>query len=114
MTPADLKTRIADITHRRDLTQQLDKFVAEANERINRRFGITLTVPADADPLPAGTDQLYLYAGLTAAYEFLNNGDNARYYDQKWELEADRQNVLNPGTVTDNYAAEPPFIGASA
>ncbi len=114
MTPADLKTRIAQITHRNDFGVQLDNFVADANLRINRRFGIALVVPADADPLPDGTYQLYLFAALTAAYEHLNNGDNARYYDQKWELEADRQNVLNPGTVTDNYAAEPPFIGASA
>jgi hypothetical protein len=110
MTPAELKTRIAQIMHRSDLGPQLDNFVNDANERINRRFGVALTVPADADPLPTGTDQLYLYAAITAAYEFLNNGDNARYYDQKWELEADRQNVLQPGTVTDNFATDLPFM----
>lgn len=113
MTPADLKTRIAQITHRNDLGPQLNNFIADANERINRRFGVALVVPADGDPLPAGTEQLYLFAAVTSAYEFLNNGDNARYYDQKWELEADRQNVLQPGTVTDNYAAEPPFIAGA-
>jgi hypothetical protein len=110
MTPAELKTRISQTLHRTDLGPQLDNFVADANERINRRFGVALTVPIDTDPLPEGTDQLYLYAAITAAYEFLNNGDNARYYDQKWELEADRQNILQPGTATDNFATEFPFM----
>jgi hypothetical protein len=110
MTPAELKARIAQIMHRSDLGAQLPNFVNDANERINRRFGTTLTVPADADPLPTGTDQLYLFAALVAGYEFLNNGDNARYYDEKWELEADRQNILQPGTVTDNYATDFPYM----
>jgi hypothetical protein len=110
MTPADVKTRISQILHRSDLAAQLPNWVNDANERINRRFGIELVVPADDAPLPAGTYQLYLFAGLVSGYEHLNNGDNARYYDGKWELEADRQNVLQPGTVTDNYAADPPFI----
>jgi hypothetical protein len=110
MTPADLKTRIAQITHRTDLGAQLDNFVNDANERINRRFGVSLTVPADADPFAEGIYLLYLFAALAAAYEHLNNGDNAAYYSNKWELEADRQNVLQPGTVTDNYATDLPYM----
>lgn len=99
--------------HRTDLGAQLPNFVNDANERINRRFGTALTVPVDTDPLPTGTDQLYLFAALASGYEYLNNGDNAKYYDGKWELEADRQNVLQPGTATDNYATEFPYMGAA-
>lgn len=110
MTPAELKSRVAQTLHRTDLTAQITNFLADAQERINRRFGTELTVPADDVPFPDGTPLLYFYATLQGAYEFLNNGDNARYYAQAWELEGDRQNVLQPGTVTDNYAAEPPFI----
>jgi hypothetical protein len=39
---------------------------------------------------------MFLYSALQAAYEHLNNGDNANYYKDAFELEADRQNVLQP------------------
>ena len=110
MTPAELKTRVAQTLHRTDLTDQITNFLADAQERINRRLSVALTVPADDVPFPDGTPLLYFYATLQGAYEFLNNGDNARYYAQAWELEADRQNVLSPGTVTDQFAGEPPVI----
>ena len=110
MTLADLKARIASVMHRNDMTNNIPNRIADATERINRRFGIALVNPVvDADPLPA-PDLLYLYASLVSGYEHLNNGDNARYYAERWELEADREVVLNPGGVTDNYAAEPPAI----
>ena len=110
MTPQELYAKIATTLHRSDLTTTIPLFVQDANERINRRFGTALTVPADTAPLPTGCDLLYFYAAMQGAYEYLNNGDNARYYAQSWELEADRQNVLQPGTVTDNFALEPPYI----
>lgn len=110
MTPAELKTRVAQTLHRSDLTLQINNFVLDAQERINRRFGVALALPADNDQLPEGTALIYFYATLQGAHEFLNNGDNARYYAQAWELEADRQNVLSPGTATDQFAAAPPVI----
>lgn len=111
MNIADLKLRIAQIAHRTDLGPQLDNFIADALDRINRRFGVALALPSGTDPLPEGTDLLWLYASLVSCYTFLNNGDNARSYDAAWELEADRQNVLNPGTVLDNYEAAAPNMG---
>lgn len=107
MTLQDLKDRIASITHRKDLSAQMNDFISDAQLRMQRRFGITF---AAIDPVPARTEMMFLYAALQSAYEHLNNGDNAKYYADKFELEADRQNVLDPGTVTDNYATEPPYI----
>lgn len=107
MTIQELKDRIAAILHRSDLTSQMDNFINDAKLRIERRFGIVLPV---IDPIPEGTETMFLTSSLQSAYEHMNNGDNAIYYFDKFELEADRQNVLNPGTVTDNYAAEPPAI----
>jgi hypothetical protein len=107
MTLDDLKDRIAAILHRSDLTAQMDNFISDAQFKIERRFGILLP---SIDPLPAQTEMLFLYSALESAYEHLNNGDNAKYYFDKFELEADRQNVLNPGTVTDNFATEPLVI----
>jgi hypothetical protein len=111
MTLDDLKARIAVILHRSDLTAQMDNFISDAQLRIERRFGIVL--PA-IDPIPAQTELLFQYAALTSAYEHLNNGENAQYYFDKFELEADRQNVLNPGTITDNFAGTTPAILSEA
>ena len=107
MTFTELAAAIAQNLHRTDLTSVIPQFISNANERINRRFGVALT---DSGDIPEGTYLLYYYAALQAANEYLNNGDNARYYADRWELEADRQNVLSPGTVTDNYAADLPVI----
>jgi len=107
MTLQDMKDRIASILHRKDLTAQMDGFISDAQLRMQRRFGIEF---AAIDPVPARTELMFLYAALSSAYEHLNNGDNAKYYDNKFELEADRQNVLDPGSGTDRYAAEPPYI----
>jgi hypothetical protein len=108
VTPAELNTKVAGALHRTDLGTTINTFITDANARIQRRFGVTLNI---ATTIPAGTELLYYYATLQATYEYLNDGDNARYYADRWELECDRQNVLNPGTVTDNYAAEPPNMG---
>lgn len=116
MTLQELQQRIASILHRSDLTMQLPNFTDDARLKIERRFGIRFT---SIDPIPDQTEMLFLYAGLQSAYEHLNNGDNAVYYHDRFELEADRQNVLNPGTVTDIYTTtddtgavvlDPPFI----
>ena len=106
MTLNDLITRIEQTTHRTDLASLVPTWAADATERINRRFGVNLVL---ADPLPA-PDLIYFYATMQAAYEYLNNGENAQTYSTKWELECDRQNVLNPGSALDNYASAPPYI----
>jgi hypothetical protein len=110
MTLQEIKNRIASILHRSDLSAQMDNFISDARLKIERRYGVALTA---IDPIPAQTEMLFLYAALQSAYEHLNNGDNATYYHDRFELEADRQNVLNPGSITDNYAAEPPYIAGA-
>lgn len=116
MTLQDLKDRIAAILHRSDLSSQMDNFIGDAQQKIQRRFGVVLGA---IDPIPAGTETLFLTSALQSAYEHLNNGDNAVYYHDRFELEADRQNVTSPGTVTDVFTAvddqgatvlAPPFI----
>lgn len=110
MTLQELKDKLASILHRSDLTSQMDNFISDAQLKIQRRFGVVL---AAIDPIPAGTELLFQLWALQSAYEHLNNGDNAKYYHELAELEADRQNVLQPGTETDNYASEPPFIAGA-
>lgn len=110
MTPTELKARIADITHKSNLTNQMDNFLADALAKVNERFGVALTQPNNNTDYPTGTDLLFLYAALVSAYEYLHNGDAAVYYADKFELWADRINVLNPGSDVDNYSSECPYI----
>ena len=114
MNYTELEARLAGIAHRTDLTTTIPLFVADANERINRRFGLTLVSPDTTNPtndVLTNFPLLYIYAAAQSMFEYLNNGQNAQYYNGLWELECDRQNVLNPYTVTDHYTADnPPYI----
>jgi len=86
-------------------------FVEDARLKLNRRFGLTLVpLVADTDTNPVLTEfpLLYLYAAVQSGFEYLNNGNNAQYIFDKWEIECDRQNILNPYSVTDHYTADAP------
>ncbi len=109
MTVAELKTLLAQILHRADLTAQMGNFINASNTRINTRFNVALVVPIDTDPLPANP-MLYQYAALQAAYEYLNNGDNAVYYGQAFLDECDRAGMVVSGTPLDQFGSEPPTI----
>ena len=114
MNNQQLKQRLAGISHRSDLTNQLPLFVQDATERINRRFNLTLPeLVSDLDTNAVLTQfpLLYVYSASSSMFEYLNNGENAMYYDNKWEVECDRQNVLSPYTATDAYTEDnPPYI----
>lgn len=109
MTPAEMKTRIAQVMHRNDLAAQMDNFMYDANERINRRFGVALVLPADDQPLPA-PDMLYLYGALQSGYEFVNNGDNAVFAAQRFDQECRAQFMTGNGSGTDQFAGVTPAI----
>jgi hypothetical protein len=109
MTSAQMKARIAEVLHRNDLTAQMDNFMADAMERINRKFGVALVLPADDQPLPA-PDMLFLYAGLQSAYEFTNNGENAVFASERFAQECRGQFLTGNGSATDQFAGVPPVI----
>jgi hypothetical protein len=115
MTYDELIARMASIAHRKDLDAQLPNFVADANEKINRRFNLALESPSPAvqtNTVLTTWPLLYLYSGMQSLYEHLNNGDNASYYRQAWEQEADRQNITLSSTDTDPWTVDdlPPAI----
>lgn len=108
MTYTELEAQIISVMHRSDLAGTVHQFVSDAVRRIERRFGMELDT---TDPtIPAGVEDLLLFAGLTSGYESLNDGDNASYYNSRFELEADRQNITNPGGFLDLYP-DGPYVG---
>jgi hypothetical protein len=108
MNYTDLVARMASIAHRNDLESQMPNFVADANEKVNRRFNLAMVSPSptvDTNAVLSLWPLLYLYSGLQSLYEHLNNGDNATYYRQAWEQEADRQNVTLYSPETDMWTS---------
>jgi len=115
MTFLQFKARLAQIAHRGDLTARMVDFAADATQKINRRFNLELVAPVadtDTNEVLEKYPLLYVYSGLQSLFEYLNNGDNARYYHERFELEADRQNITSPATITDTLTVdgEPPVI----
>ena len=110
---SDLSTRIAAILHRTDLAPQMVNFAADATDKINTRFTLSLTAPvapADTNTVLTDSPLLYLYASLESAYEFLNNGENAVYYADKFAALAAEQNITGGKSSTDPYLIDPPQI----
>ena len=111
----ELIARMAAISHRSDLTGQMQNFVNDANEKINRRFGLVLVAPspsATTNDVLTSFPLLYLYSGLNSLYDYLDNTGTAQYYDAKFNQECNQQNVTSPATVTDRWTVDdiPPAI----
>jgi hypothetical protein len=111
----ELISRMAGIAHRNDLAAVLPNFVADANEKINRRFNLSLETPSptvSTNTVLTTWPLLYLYSGMQSLYEHLENGDSATYYRQAWEQEADRQNITLSSADTDPWTVDalPPAI----
>ena len=111
MNYGEIKTQIAKFAQRTDLGNEIPQFVANAGERIGRRFGV---MPA---PLIADTDTnsvltthptLYLYAGLREYAVFTHNVTAVQAYEQLFTIEADRMNITYQGP--DWAACEPPVM----
>ncbi len=88
------------------LADQVSKFIDDATYRINSRFGLNLASPAssgDTNAVLTWHPLLYVYACLVSAFEYLNNGENAIYMDNKWETEADRVIINNPTSAIDMW-----------
>lgn len=112
MNLSELNTRIQRTAHRTFAVADLANFVLDSTERINRRLNLQLVNPVvgtDTNEVLTDYPLLYIYAALCSAYQHLNNGDNAIYYDGLWETECDRQNVTQAAS-TDVYATEPPVM----
>jgi len=116
MTNIQLKTWVAQLSHRNDLSTVLPNFVAEATALINMRFNLALAplvADTDTNPVLDKHPLLYQYAAARALYEFTNNGENATYYGDRWNALAAAVNVTNPDNAelqNPDWATTPPAI----
>ena len=113
MNYGELRAFVASYLHRTDLGTEVDGFIDQARTRINRRFCTDLAsfnIDTDTNDVLTESPELYQYAALAEGYGFLHNGDAMTTYNQRWETEADRQNITDPGGATDPYKDAPPFV----
>ena len=116
MTNLQLKTWLAQLSHRSDLAPVLQSFVDDSTALINLRFNLALAplvADTDTNPVLDLHPLLYQYAGARSLYEFTNNGENATYYGERWNALASAVNVTNPDNVElqpAEWATEPPVI----
>ena len=98
-----LVAQIAQITHRDDLSPQMDNFIGAANELINVRLSLNNEVPTaanTANDILVGYYNLYLYAALISAYEFINEIDMAQHYIGRYENEIERYFITAAGGLS--------------
>lgn len=116
MNYLELKNRLTAISHRPDLASELPYFISDCNNRLNVRFSMAnpeLTADTDTNEILTSFPQLYITGSLQALYEFLNNGDNAIYYNQRFNEECDRANTSGYSTsATDPSYGQPLYIRA--
>ena len=108
MTYAGLVERLTALLHRSDLQADMPWFAQAATLRINRRFGLELDAPGpliDSNEVLTQWPDLYVYAAAQAAFEHLNNGENAAYYQGAFEDASSRMNITEL-----EFPGEPPII----
>lgn len=88
MNYLELRTKIVDQAHRKDMNARVPGFIEDARTRINLRLGLAL------EPLVADTDTneiladwwpLYFYAAMVALYEFIIEMETATYFDNRYQ-----------------------------
>jgi len=110
MNYQELQAQIAQRLRRSDLSSRIPMFVQDATERINRRLNlqlVNLSAPDDTNEILTSYPLLYIYAALQSGYEQLNDGTNAVYFADRWELECDRQYVTQ--SIDDPLVMEPSY-----
>jgi hypothetical protein len=110
---SDYNTLIADIaqiTHRTDLGPRMQSIVNQANEMLEVRLSKTLEAPSPTNltnELLTQQYNLYLYAALMPAYEFINELDMVDHYQKRWLEEVDYYYI----TSLDSADSTPVMVG---
>ena len=106
----NLKNQIAQVAHRDDLSGQMNNFIKAAELLISARLGLVLeplTSTSVDNTIVTNWPNLYVYASLISAYEFINEIDQANYYVGRLNEEIGMYYVTSPGTYTELVMGEP-------
>ena len=94
MNRAEIKNKIAEWSHRSDLTGQLDTFVDNTTSRLNNRLGLALTLLDNGDNIISRDyPMIYIYGGLREMATYVRDRTAMADYEQLYQDEVSRLNV---------------------
>ena len=85
MTKTELRTKLLTMSHRNDLADVVDFFIGDAEELIETRFNVTITDENGTNSWLQQFPLLYSYGALASLYEYIKQGDDARFYKERWD-----------------------------
>jgi hypothetical protein len=111
MNFGELKAKIIDQSHRKDMSSRVAGFIDDARERINFRLSKQLVAfvdDTDTNEVLTENYLLYFYPALQALYEFIYEFETASYFQNKWEGQANGYYVTRAGTEPLTITPEVP------
>lgn len=111
MNYGELKAKIKDQSHRKDLDARIPSFVDDARNRLNYRLTlelVPLSADTDTDAILTDNPLLYFYAAMQALYEFIFEYETASYFNGRFIEQCDMHYVTAPGTEPIAITPEEP------
>lgn len=102
MNYGELKAKIIDQSHRKDMAGRVAGFIDDARLRINFRLSKNLAplmADSDTDEILQENDLLYFYPAMQSLYEFIYEFETAAYFQNKWEGQASGYYLTRAGTT---------------
>jgi hypothetical protein len=92
---AEIKNKIAEWSHRTDLTNQLDTFVDNTTQRLNNRLGLALVLSGAGDENVISRDypNIYIYGGLREMATYVRDRVAQQDYEQMYQAEVASLNI---------------------
>ena len=110
MNYGELKSQIATWAHRNDFTAVIPSFVEQVTQRLNRRFGITLTPlvnDVDTNLILDNNPTLYLYGCLRQGAIYTHDQPATEAYNALYNIEVDRMNITY---AAEEWNTTPPVV----
>lgn len=111
MNYAELKAKIIDQSHRKDMATRVPGFIDDARVIINYRLSLDLQPFAADDDTNEVLDTnhlIYFYAAMKALYEFILEFETANYFDMLYQGQAAEYYVNRAGTEPLTITPEVP------
>lgn len=111
MNFGELKAKIIDQSHRKDMANRVAGFIDDARLRINFRLSKELVAfvdDTDTNEVLTENYLLYFYPALQQLYEFIYEFETASYYQNKWEGQAGAYYTTKAGTTPIAITPENP------
>lgn len=112
MNFGELKTKVIDASHRKDMTSRVAQFIDDARVSINYRLTLELVPFAadeDTNEVLTSNQLLYFYAAMKRLHEFILEFETASYWAAMYEDQVSMYYVTRAGTEPLQVTPEEPM-----